>query len=231
MDCINHKNVEAVFKCQDCQNSICNDCAVNNNGQITCIKCAKEKGLLVIKNEKAHRESYKAIDNQYNKNNRISTFLTTILSFIPGLGHMYLGFMRRGLQIMLAFFGVIAVSNVIYNLVPISTALATVIWFFSVFECFHLRRRLQAGEEVVEELFVNPINKEMNLYYVGIGLLVFGGLLLIDVGINNMLDIFGISKVNVLYEIIKIARGLILPVLLIIGGIWLLKRHKKNAKA
>ncbi len=230
MDCINHKNVEAVFKCQDCQNSICNDCAVNNNGQITCIKCAEEKDLLVIKNEKAHRESYKASNNPY-ENNKISTFLTTILSFIPGLGHMYLGFMKRGVQIMLAFFGVIAVSTVIYQSGSISTALATIIWFFSVFECFHLRRRLQAGEEVVEELFLNPINKKMNLYHIGIGLLVFGGWLLIDISTKRMFYTFGINRLKVLYEIMDTARNLMLPFLLIIGGIWLLKRHKKNAKA
>ena len=39
-----------------------------------------------------------------------SRFLVFILSFIPGAGEMYMGFMKQGVTLMAVFAGIIAVA-------------------------------------------------------------------------------------------------------------------------
>lgn len=231
MYCANHENVDAAFICEDCKKNICGDCAVNNNGQIVCLQCAKDRGLLVIKNNSSKKGFKDRGYNEYNNNRNISTFLTTVLSFIPGAGHMYLGFMRRGIHIMIAFFGIIALSSTLYNSGAIFSAVAAVVWFFGFFECIHLRRKIQGGEELLEDLFLDFTHKELNLHYVGIACLVIGGLLLLDIATNRVFFIFSISRPHFFYSAIKFVQSLILPAALIGGGFWILKRHKKNTQA
>ena len=40
-----------------------------------------------------------------------SKFWTVVFSFLPGAGHMFMGFMKQGTSIMVAFFGLYLVSS------------------------------------------------------------------------------------------------------------------------
>ena len=75
-----------------------------------------------------------------------SKFWAFLLSFVPGVGHYYLGLMQRGLQFNLMFFGVIfvlAVSNL-----GILGCLIPVVWFYSLFDALLIVNKLKQGIDV-----------------------------------------------------------------------------------
>lgn len=69
-------------------------------------------------------------------------FLTMVLALIPGAGHMYNGFMKRGLS-LLSMFAVVWAVTYLLDL-DVLFALNMVIWFYAFFDC--LNRRFQTDE-------------------------------------------------------------------------------------
>lgn len=67
---------------------------------------------------------------------RRSKFLTVIFSLIPGAGHMFMGFMKRGVSLMSVFIllGALAAGLGIGFLGWIMP----IIWFYSFFDCINL---------------------------------------------------------------------------------------------
>ncbi len=66
-----------------------------------------------------------------------SSFIAFICSLIPGAGEMYIGFMRRGLSIMVIFWGLI-LTAVWMNMDSLLFGMP-IIWFYSFFETHNLR--------------------------------------------------------------------------------------------
>lgn len=66
-----------------------------------------------------------------------SSFLAFMCSLVPGAGEMYIGFMRRGLSVMLIFWGLIFISAWL-SLGPLWLGIP-IIWFYSFFEVHNLR--------------------------------------------------------------------------------------------
>lgn len=104
------------------------------------------------------QESYYSDPAQasHGDNERVNTIL---LSFIPGLGHLQLGMMQRGLAFLIAFFGaltmivfVAAVTNsdrfiVFLGVLPI-------IWLYSLFDCVQQLQRRRQGEILLDRTFL-----------------------------------------------------------------------------
>ncbi len=67
-----------------------------------------------------------------NKKNKVLFF---IFSLIPGAAHMYIGLVKRGLVIMLAFVASIAIPA-ICNL-PVLLVVMPVLWFYSFFDAWN----------------------------------------------------------------------------------------------
>lgn len=59
-----------------------------------------------------------------------------VLSFIPGVGHYYLGLMQRGLQFNLLFFGALAIIG--FTRLEGFSLFLPVIWFYNLFDALHL---------------------------------------------------------------------------------------------
>jgi hypothetical protein len=59
------------------------------------------------------------------------SFLTFVLSWLPGLGHLYLGLNKRGLQFMIGFFACVALIPMLPTVFPFAVA---VVWFYSLFD-------------------------------------------------------------------------------------------------
>lgn len=82
---------------------------------------------------------------------RPSPLLGFLFSLLPGAGHMYMGFMRRGLHLMALFFAAIWLSTLTgpFGLPELFSLLAApVIWFYSFFDALGLSGRLRQGEAV-----------------------------------------------------------------------------------
>ncbi|SDZ29763.1 hypothetical protein SAMN05660462_02587 [Proteiniborus ethanoligenes] len=232
MNCEYHKNFEANFICSDCGINMCKACAVNDNGRVICIECAKKKGLSIIKNaayeSKFHNDN---IDSNYsNPNKRYSKFWSIIFSFMPGGGHMYLGVMKRGLQFMLAFFGIIALANFFYSS-EFLIFFSIVIWFYSFFDCFHIRKKLEQGEEINEDLIFPVDFKNINSRHLGVGLLVVGGLILLNEFFDQLIYITNRMNINseAIRVTIRMLRNSFFPIVLIVTGFLILRKsNKKN---
>ncbi|MFD2672134.1 hypothetical protein [Marinicrinis sediminis] len=73
---------------------------------------------------------------------------TLIMSVLPGLGHLYLGLMRRGIQLMISAFASIAFIPVLPMVFPFVLA---VIWFYSLFDALTRRSIIQHYLTYVEQ--------------------------------------------------------------------------------
>lgn len=237
MKCYYHQDREAESKCDVCEKQICKECGNNQEGRIICDECLVKEAFgdedTVIIEEKNNSSNTDIKNTQFIHNNyqpvrKIpNSFLGFIFSLVPGAGHMYLGLMRRGLQLMLTFFGLLVIPNIL-NFAEFTTLLATVVWFYSVFDAYHIRNKLIKGEIIKDELIVEVNHINMNYYYVGIGLLIFGVLALLNQAFYSFQYIFNIPTVSIFFKSFRLLREILLPILLIIAGIILIRRSKKK---
>ncbi|OWR29137.1 hypothetical protein CDO73_15840 [Saccharibacillus sp. O23] len=78
-------------------------------------------------------------------------FFTILLSFVPGLGHLYMGLMLRGISFLAAFFGLATVLLFITGFTGEETFLLflgvlPVIWIYGMFDAVLLAERKRRGE-------------------------------------------------------------------------------------
>lgn len=136
-----------------------------------------------------------------------SKFATIILSFVPGAGHFYLGWMERGLQFMLSF--VLSLFLMEWLSLSLFAYLLPVIWFYSLFDALNL---LSYGAPAREArppwawLAEHP-------RWVGIGLIALGALTLI----NRMIVPYLHQYLN--FYNTRMISASVIAILLIAGGI------------
>ena len=144
-----------------------------------------------------------------------SKFLTFILSFVPGLGHYYLGQMTRGLHFMVLFFGSIFLFSFL-NLNYSFPFFIPIIWFYSLFDALQQHRIVSEEEKVVDQPLFTSITFRIQKNWIGWGLIILGGYMILDRLSNKFLG----WQYNELFRNIMFA-----GVLIIIG--WFLVRGKK----
>ncbi|WP_339783016.1 multi-tm2 domain protein [Paenibacillus sp. FSL R7-0313] len=87
----------------------------------------------------------------YQKGTEGERFFTILLSFVPGLGHLHLGLLHRGLSFLMAFFGSFAMMVFVASITNESVFLMfllilPVIWVYCMFDAVQHVHRKQAGE-------------------------------------------------------------------------------------
>ncbi len=102
--------------------------------------------------------------------------LTFFLSFVPGLGHFYLGLMNRGLQIMIAFFSVMFLSDLFH----LFGFLMPVIWFFGLFDALQQHRLVTSEGGHPDRPFFEWEQLHERKDLLGWGLIILGILLILD---------------------------------------------------
>ncbi|WP_430509445.1 hypothetical protein [Gottfriedia solisilvae] len=133
-----------------------------------------------------------------------------ILSFLPGLGHFYLGLMQRGLQFMLLLFGAIFMTH----MVEMFAFFIPIIVFYSYFDALQYHSKYRENEELIDEPVFKQnlirVNKAV-IAWIFIG---FGGLSLLE----NSADYLQLSiDFNILYKIIVSAVFVIIGIRILIG--------------
>lgn len=163
-----------------------------------------------------------------------NSFFTFCFSFLPGAGQMYMGFMKRGVTLMSAFWIIIFLAAWL-GLEPLLFAMP-IIWFFAFFDTFNLRSMPDDEFYAMEDeyLFIPEFAKEktqlMQSKYRNILALV---LIIIGFSIlwNNFTDILNYYLPNYLsYAIYRIGRyfpQLVIGIAIIALGLYLI-RGKKN---
>lgn len=119
--------------------------------------------------------------------NKVGTFF---LSIIPGVGHLYLGLTKRGLQLLIGTFASIYFIPWFPLIFPFVLA---VIWFYSMFDAlqkaslinYYIAQQNQDSPHHLEQFdgLVNPIqsmyqDNSMNPLWIGVGF-VLAGLIII----------------------------------------------------
>lgn len=151
-----------------------------------------------------------------------SRFVTFMFSLLPGAGHMYIGYMTKGIHIMSLFFGTIAAASILH--VGIIALLIPIICCYAIFDSVNLCNKLRGkgNSEITDDyLFKNlTLNNRKFVKYIAYGAIILGILSLfgnVEVIIGR--EIFS----HVFYEKIRI---IVVAVALIVGGIVLLKGNR-----
>ena len=76
-----------------------------------------------------------------------SGFWNFILAWVPGCSEMYMGFMKMGVSLMAAFWGIIVVA-ILLNMGPLMFG-AMIVWFYSF---FHARNLYHTDEELFAQM-------------------------------------------------------------------------------
>ncbi|CAM3884358.1 hypothetical protein [Lederbergia lenta] len=154
---------------------------------------------------------------------RKSKTIATLLSIIPGAGHLYLGLQKRGIQLMAAFLFSIYILDVMR--LGIFLFLVPIIWFFSFFD--GLQKAAKADDGVVED---EPIVSYLinHQRWLGIGLIALGVYYL---GTNIVMPVLNpyiqnVFHIDIQYWFYQYFQTTILCLLLIGGGIKLMTGRK-----
>lgn len=210
MKCRNHKDEEAKFICNKCKMPICEQCATDLRGNKVCINCIDH--AVYSEGDRVQRMGF------WNK------FIFFIFACIPGAAHMQMGLFKRGMQLMLTFIGGI----VLISYANIESFIPLVIiptWFFSFFDAYNARRRMLAGEVVVDKEAYNYQFIVNNKKILGIALVIFGFMGFLN-AIEGSFHLFGLRMDN-FYWTLKRA---IIPFVFVISGLVLLSKIRKSEK-
>ncbi|KMK75284.1 hypothetical protein [Alkalihalobacillus pseudalcaliphilus] len=94
----------------------------------------------------------------------------TFMSLLPGLGHMQLGLMNRGLTLMIAFFGLLTMLIFItaitgHAVFLVFLGVLPIIWIYNMFDVIQFLNRKGKGEElkdrsILEDIEANRVGKK-----------------------------------------------------------------------
>ncbi|MCY6356173.1 hypothetical protein [Clostridium sp. ZS2-4] len=148
--------------------------------------------------------------------------VSLMLSMIPGAGHMYIGLMKMGIQIMTLFFLAFYLTDLLR--ISLFMLFVPIIWFYGIFDIMH---KTSSGENLKDEDFI-VINKfkDMGLNknsgrLLGIVLIVIGiAIIFQNVAMPIIVEVFG-------YKIREYFNVGMVSLLFILGGIKLMVGSKE----
>jgi putative Mn2+ efflux pump MntP len=167
-----------------------------------------------------------------------SRFVSFCLSLIPGAAQMYMGFMKMGLSILVVFFAVIAVADML-NL-SLLAYLAIIIWIYSFFHANNLASLDDDEFARIEDNFIfgadelakTRISAEKYRKYLGIGLIVFGIMLLWNITLRwvfpYMADFLPDYLSNIFWRFRNLVPQLVVGIVVIGIGMKMLRGKQKN---
>lgn len=183
MKCKIHQEKAANTSCVDCGQAMCEECAVTWRGEDRCPACFQDrltferlKGLT----QPAIAQSAPQLPQPQPAVHR-SKALTFFLSFIPGVGHWYLGLEVRGLWFIASFFGLIAVAAVL-NAGLLALVMGP-LWLYAIADSMWAFDDLATGagpDDRPAALFRESLRVGLRRTYVGWGLVVVGLLSVIN---------------------------------------------------
>ncbi len=213
MNCDVHSDREASLRCFECGGFICKDCVVNMNDKTFCKKCFEE--------------SMDESNGKYTK--AYNSFWAFVFSLIPGAGQMYLGLMKKGIQIMTLFFALISVSALLNTLQLL--IFGVIIWFYSFFDCFHIKKAVNEGLVIEDRLIYDIGIKGINYKYVGIGLIVVGVLAILNNGLAELFRYIRMHYSESFYRVFVFIRESTFPIAIIIIGVFVLRKSMVEKKS
>lgn len=157
-------------------------------------------------------------------------FLTFLTALIPGVGYMYLGLVKKGIQFLVLFLTVrLALSMLGMNFLSLIASLS--IWIYTFFDTFNVASKLDRGEKVEDMDYVFDKNSGTYTHSDGVKInrkfAMAVAWFFIAIGAITILN--KVFELNELYILFKgYLSKYFLPVLLIFAGIYILFRNKRR---
>jgi hypothetical protein len=200
-----HPERNGVNTCNQCGEWLCEDCTVEINGRIFCRGCLAQ----LAGPKDAPRDAARTAA----KPKHISGVLLFLFSFVipvPGVNYMYMGLIKRGLTAMVGFFLLIYLLSV-FNAWPFSLIFGLAIpvyWLTCMFDGYNIRRRINAGEAVYDDVedILSFLKRNKNLI------------------IGFIVVIVAISLISTVFAILSP----ILPILIVGLGLYVLFKRPKS---
>lgn len=157
-------------------------------------------------------------------------FLTFLSALIPGVGYMYLGLVRKGIQVLLLFlligpvFSVLGIGGFLSFIVRLS------IWIYAFFDTFNVAAKLDRGEHIEDTDFIfnhkgegYPVADRVKLNK---NFMLIAAWALIIIGIMAIVN--KLFEYNNLYILITgYMSKYFLPVILVLAGVYMLFKNKE----
>jgi hypothetical protein len=204
MNCAYHNDHAVEGVCSSCGRPICGECLVDLTGMAHCKPC------LETRMRKPTRE--------------VSGFARFVLSVVPGLGHLYMGLVNRGLQFMA---GAVLIPFLIATLMPRGPFFAFFIAgaiFFSIFDAREAHLRMEQGLAVEDKGLIDPqtFKLEWNAKYVGYALIGIGFLVLYNTFLSDFLRLF-FRNMSYYHAVVGTIRGMTLGLVAVVAGLYMLR--------
>lgn len=168
--------------------------------------------------------------------------LAIIFGLLPGAGHMYLGKMKRGLTLMILFWGLIGVSGSMGFALPLFAL--PIIWFYAFFDCLNLSAMDNASLERAPDEWAfgwfnedSGLNKHKDLFkkknlWLGWGLILVGAATIYSTFgyqfVYFLEDVFSIQN-GWIYDLYRKIPQILIAAVIIILGVRFIIGDKKNA--
>jgi hypothetical protein len=161
--------------------------------------------------------------------------LTVFFSLLPGAGHMFMGFMKRGLSLMSLFFLTIFLSSWL-GIGPLLYVLP-VLWFYAFFDSINIAWTDDSEFSKLEDRYLfksesfarlnERFSGRCNLYF-GILLVFFGAYLILSKMISRLYPLLRPEIADLLSNLVSVFPQFFLGVIIIWIGIRLIAGKKKE---
>jgi TM2 domain-containing membrane protein YozV len=167
-------------------------------------------------------ETWRIIEEELRIQN--PKILALSFSIIPGAGHMYVGQMEKGIQLMTAFFLTLYLSDFLN--ISLLLMFAPILWFYSIFDILH---KVSNPDKQQEVTFIGDFFRENQFSgkagkYLGIGLIAVGCIMIFDKILLPQMAILIDER------IMEYSRTGIIALLFIAGGFKLMLGSKEKEK-
>lgn len=167
--------------------------------------------------------------------NNKNSFLTFITACIPGVGYMYHGLIKKGVQVLFLYMLIGPILSFI-GLGFLSHLIKICIWFYTFFDTFAVSNKIKHGECIPDSEFIlkNYVNTENSYSATPTwnerinkkGWITLGSFLII-IGVLSILNQIFID--NDIYKYIRsYTSQYFIPIILIVIGILILFNKKTN---
>lgn len=164
---------------------------------------------------------------------RRSGFRLFISSIIPGCGQMYQGYMKRGLSLLIEFFGILALAMLV-NVGQLAI-FSLIVWLYAFFDSYNLRAQIEEGVErnpdayILGEWLRNPgsvFGKQVkSCRVIGWALILVGVLILYNMSGWYLSGVLSGWGYDILYAYLPRA---LISALLIGLGVWFIRGNRKK---
>ena len=212
MNCVYHAEVPNIAFCIRCGNALCNECVRNVRGSVYCERCLAEavEGKAAAPQPQAFKKELVVGTNPG---------AAFALGLIPGVGAIYNGeFVKAAIHVLI-FASLISFAE--FGPQPLIGLMIAAFVFYMPFEAYYTAKKRQLRAEQGIEL-ETPIDRLQHQFGDVKDRELWGGVVLIVIG-----GVYLLGNLDV-FEMARVAR--FWPALLVVAGIWLLKKHQEKAE-